>query len=226
MPPLPELHADGLPGGSLHRTATNKDHGFMSRDHVSRLEKLEVEVDRRPVMDPEAYALKDHDHPGPPNAHEHPELRAGIEDLKGTVGPIVRRLEAVESRPRIDPGSFAPKDHEHPPPKLQPHDHPNLMEKIEQLESDKFGRVLNMISSLVEEIKALQKENDGLRDEIAFTRELAEKAIEAKQKPREHGSMGGGRLHDTVNDRLAGFMSPQHLRWLETLIEAHKDRNG
>jgi hypothetical protein len=225
LPPLPELHADDLPGGSLHRKATDKDHGFMSRDHVRRLDLVEVEIERRPVFDPEAYALKDHEHPGPPNAHGHPELRSGIEDLKGTVGPIIRRLEAVESRPRIDPSSFAKKEHDHPPPKLQPHDHPSLVAMIE--DSVKASeRLVELISGLQQELGDLKKENGDLREEIVFTRELAEKAIEAKQKPREHGSMGGGRLHDTVNDRLAGFMSPQHLRWLETLIESHKDRNG
>lgn len=223
LPPVDTLHGVHMPGGNLHRTATEHDHGFMSLDHVRRLQKLEEEVAKRPVLTADQFAAAAHDHPPTLVEHEHDELRDGLESLEGDVEEVEERVAKLESRPILDPAKFAEAGHSHPPPKLPAHDHPHTHEPVGEGPGFMLPSHVETIQALESLARAALAEAAELRKELEHVRKIAEQKLSGRQ---EHGYLIGGRLHEAVTDRLAGFMVPDQKRQLEILWDLVEKAGG
>ena len=219
LPPLSELHADGLPGGSLHREVTEDEAGFMAPRHLQALE----DAVSRPVLDPGAYSPVNHRH-------------VSLETATAALGSLQERLVAVSeqlaslaeqtkghsltinsiaNRAVFNPDAFAAVSHDHPPHPLPAHGHPEISIEVEAAKEE-VETTRGAIAALTRPLTELGTLVAKLQKDLEFTRDLAEKAIE--QPPREqHGHLKGGRLHEACSERLAGFMTPQMLRMLQIL---------
>jgi len=216
LPPLDQLHADGMPGGSLHRSASDKDAGFMTPEHVNRLERVEKELEKRPPFKEGDFAPFDHEHPPVLPEHGHPVLSDHIGGVKKELDSLQSLVRALESRTAFDPSQWAKKDHSHAPSPLPPHEHPQY-EELVGASNDRIDELRVEQQRTVEEVQELSGKIETLIRELEFVRNLAEKAIESKTRRQEHGHLGGGALHELANDRLAGFLSVENLRRLELL---------
>lgn len=224
LPPLSDLHADGMPGGSLHAPASEDAAGFMTAGHVKKLSQLLEEVGRLQVaignltedlavMNEMADLLSDAaEEPDPKLAQAIDAATAAVSSAADLAG----RVEQLELRPEVDPDQLAPRHHEHPPQPLPNHEHPEAArrhaELTEQLELQRAE-----LEERRAESEAQRAEVDGLKEQLAFVRDMAERLNQSKALTPEHGYQGGGRTHAPVNDRLAGFATPEMVRRLDVL---------
>jgi hypothetical protein len=221
LPPLDQLHGLDMPGGVLHRTATVHDAGFMSAEQVKLLLQLASELASRPKMEPSEFAKADHEHPKVVPEHRHSDIVEQLAKLMVFAQDLHGRVEVVANRPIVDPSAFARIGHDHPPKPLQKHEHPELKDLVLKLEAEvRSEREARLEAEAM--VAQLEKSIAKLSKDIDFVRDLAERAAEAKNRTSEHGHQGGGRHHEAVNDRLAGFMTPEHLRKLEMLWDKAK----
>lgn len=193
----------------------------MTPEHVKRIEKLEKAIAERPIVNHSQFAMKDHHHrredwPG----HSHPEMKIDFNALAEFKTGLEKRMHRVENRPILDPNAYAKKGHSHPPTPLQAHTHPEIAEVRAVAESVE-SEVESKLSDILRRLEACEVENKKLRSELNFTRDLLDRTIAAKERFQDHGHQGGGRLHSQVNDRLAGFATPEMFRKIETLWDKH-----
>lgn len=224
LPPLTDLHADGMPGGSLHAPATEREAGFMTTGQVRQLgqvldgvEKLTSSVEKMAedlavVSELADLLSKNMDQPDPRLEKVAEASTAALSAAADLAG----RVEALELRPELDPGSFATRHHEHPPRPLPTHEHPEAARRHDEL----VGQLELQRAELDErraESEAQRAEIEELRTQLNFVRDLAERLNQSKALVPPHGYQGGGRMHEAVNDRLAGFATPEMARRLDVL---------
>lgn len=233
LPPLSDLHADGLPGGSLHATVSDSSAGFMTPDQAKRLAALDQQMahatgaidtilrDLGAIGEGLANMTSVLSRPNP----DLVRLKESIESTIPVLGTIESRLKTLENRPVIDAEVFAKKEHSHPPHPLPAHTHRDHEEQIKKLMGvlDDHLKLFEAQKKVIEILEGKLREN---AEAVKFARDLAEKAIESKTKTQEHGRMGGGRLHEAVTDRLAGFMTPELLRRVNILWESREPTQG
>lgn len=229
LPPLTDLHADGMPGGSLHAEVSKSSNGFMTPSHVAKLEDTAQRAHENSAilrevglavqaLDGKVGALsKAVDKPDPDIA----QIKSKVTDLQSLANSIDAKIKSLDKRPTFDPSLFAVKEHDHPPHPLPAHKHTDLEKHNEELRKV-LDDHLKLIDVQAKAMALLEGKLKQTEEDLKFVRDLAEKAIESKSKTQEHGRMGGGRLHDSVSDRLAGFMTPELLRRLNILWDSRQ----
>lgn len=240
----PSEHGVDLPGGSLHRTATTKEAGFMSAAQVEQLEALAS----RAELDPSDFAPAGHEHePRPLPEHDHPDLRSEI----ATLARRVDGWKAPEVEPPEPPdlSGLAPRLHSHDEYAPRDHDHEDLRSWIEDVA--KATPHADDHVALALKVDGQGAEIAELRDGASFNRQLAE---EAKREARSasgharpagvpagvpwitnedggvapmptkkelHALFGeGGEFHRRATRNDAGFMAPDHVRMIEAAHDA------
>lgn len=217
LPPVDELHGVNMPGGALHRAATEDDAGFMAASHVRRLREAEEAIAKRPVLSADMFAPAAHKHVPELVPHDHPDLLKRVKALEEELGQLQSRVSFLERRPVLQAEDFAPADHTHAPHPLPPHDHPHEHDLVDPKTGDPglmSAEDKRKIDGADAAIRDVVGHMQRLAEEVAFVRRIAEEKPDAK---REHGTLIGGRLHESVSNKLAGFMTPEQKRMLDTL---------
>jgi len=211
----PAPHGVELPGGNLHRPATAHEPGFMLPEHLARIAALEHELVRRPLFFPDHYALRSHDHPRErvEDAPAFMRLVHATATLGRQLDDIVAMVKCALERPVLDPNDYATRDHRHLAV-LVPHSHDEVEQRLAIVEQR-----MDVVCERIDAQQAqLARRLALLEAEAAFVRRVAEQALEYRKSIGDaHGNHQGGPLHALVSDRLAGFMSPDHKRRLESL---------
>lgn len=222
LPPRDQLHGINLPGGNLHRTATEKDAGFMSPVHVERLNKHDWAVEQtareyeevRKLLE-EAQGRLSALEIAEPEAKRPDDLEVLLNGVRDRLGKVEDRLVELGKKPPPplpDLSGFASRGHGHPELAGKDHAHPELAEPMASISIEvEDGKAYR--AELDGRLSALEAEMTKAIQDLAFVRKLAEQRVASSG----HGHEAGGALHQAVTPRLAGFMKPEHLRTIDDL---------